>query len=157
MPLAKFRQFSTFIFFKHFTPTLSPFLSSPVLWDSDDMNVRPFATVLTGPWGSVPFFSFSVCFLFVVHIGQFLSLHLQICWFFPLTSPSCCWVYPPIFFFFSYCSFQFSNSHLVFLYMFFVRLLFFVCLCLFVCFKHVCNCLLKHMYNGYFKILVRSF
>jgi hypothetical protein len=65
MSFPKLGKFSAIFFQIYF---LHPVIS-PLLWDCDDLNVRPFATIpqVLGA------FIFSLCFLCDIHTGPFLS------------------------------------------------------------------------------------
>lgn len=76
MPFAKLGEFSVIISLNIF----QLYSFSPVFWDFDNMNVRSFAVVLTGPWGSVHclfvFFFQSIFFLLSI-LGNFYCYILK--------------------------------------------------------------------------------
>lgn len=142
MSFTKFGKFSTSYFQVISLNTFSSALSSPA--GTFNMDGSPFVIVPQAP-GTVHFFQ-SVSLLF--RLGKFdWSVLMFICS--VLSSPLCCWAHLMSYFFWLYfpvlkISIFFSNFY------FFAEVS-----CCFVYFRRICNCLLKHFYEGCFKILAR--
>lgn len=112
MPFANLGSFQS-LFLRLLVPALLSF-SSPSR-TPNDTNVRSFAIV---PCVLEEHLFFHSIFSLFGSGNFYCSIFKLVRWFFPLSSPFCCWAYPLSFLFFVFWLLYFSvlNSHFIFLY-----------------------------------------
>lgn len=145
------RLFSHF-FFEH---VFIPFLFLLSLEVSNDRSIRYFTIVSQVPEALLVLKKFLIYFLIfdyfwslLFRLGNFYCFPVHA--FFLLSFPFSCWAHP-LSFLFWFCIFQYQNFYLLLpnSFYFFDEDFYF-----FICFKHICNCSLKHFCHDWFTIFV---